>query len=96
MHTQRLFWGEGSKGEHGVLALVIGDDEFFDETAKYWIVPETQGAFPTIAANTIVTYSWNGFGNFQGISIWKVWTMKRRRLSATEMADFSAILPRPD
>ena len=30
---------------------------------------------------------------FQGTSIW---TMKRRRLSAAEMADFSAISPRPD
>ena len=34
-----------------MLALVVGDDEFFDETGKQWVVPETQGAFPTIAAN---------------------------------------------
>ena len=38
-------------GKHGLLALVIGDDEFLKETTKTWIVPETQGAFPTIAAN---------------------------------------------
>jgi hypothetical protein len=36
-----------------VLALVIGDDKFFDKTGKQWVVPETQGAFPTIAANAL-------------------------------------------
>ena len=36
---------------------------------------------------------WNGFGKFRGTSIW---TMKIRRFSAAEMADFVAILPRPD
>ena len=35
-----------------MLALVIAQDEFFDETGKQWVVPETQGAFPTIAHNT--------------------------------------------
>ena len=34
-----------------MLALVIGQDEFFDETGKQWVVPDTQGAFPTIAHN---------------------------------------------
>ena len=38
-------------GKHGLLALVIGDDEFLKETTKTCIVPDTQGAFPTIAAN---------------------------------------------
>ena len=38
-------------GKHGVLALVIGDDEFLKETEKEWLVTDTQGAFPTIAAN---------------------------------------------
>ena len=38
-------------GKHGVLALVIGDDEFLQETENEWLVPDTQGAFPTIAAN---------------------------------------------
>ena len=46
-HSQDLLWG----GEHGVLALVIDQDKFFDETGKQWVVPETQGAFPTIAGN---------------------------------------------
>ena len=34
-----------------MLALVIGDDEFPKETGKGWLVPDTQGAIPTIAAN---------------------------------------------
>ena len=38
-------------GKHRVLTLVIGDDKFLKETKKEWIVPESQGAFPTIAAN---------------------------------------------
>lgn len=38
-------------GKHGILALVIRDDKFLKETTKTWVVPDTQGAFPTIAAN---------------------------------------------
>ena len=37
--------------KHGVLVLVIGDDDFLRETGKDWLVSITQGAFPTIAAN---------------------------------------------
>ena len=39
-------------GKHGVLALVIGDNEFLKETAKNWVLPATQGAFPTIVASS--------------------------------------------
>ena len=36
------------------------------------------------------------FWKFSGhIYIWKIWTMKRCRLSAAEMADFSTISSRP-
>ena len=38
-------------GKHGVLALVLGDDAFFEETEKHWVVPATQGAFPAIPAD---------------------------------------------
>ena len=38
-------------GKHGVLALVLGDDDFFEETEKRWEVPSTQGAFPVIPAD---------------------------------------------
>ncbi len=34
-----------------MLALVIGNDEFLKETEHNWVVPETQGEFPTISAN---------------------------------------------
>ena len=34
-----------------MLALVIGDDEFSDETEEQWVLPAMQGAFPIIAAN---------------------------------------------
>ena len=34
-----------------MLALVLGDDAFFEETEKHWVVPATQGAFPVIPAD---------------------------------------------
>ena len=38
-------------GKHGVLAVVLGHVDYLKETQEQWLVPHTDGAFPTIATD---------------------------------------------